>query len=281
MTFVAEKNHEIMKNLSKTLLSAALIAFTGTTAFAQDKNTGVIDYEVNAKMPSRGGGGGDEEAEDRVITLNQHFYFSSGKGKLETDRPDFAGGGGRGGNRPQDAPDGPPPGGGDGQGPRQGGGFRGRGPRMFGMFGNAYVDLANKKYIQIFTKPSDSTKTYFAEEDFTAPKDVKLTDKTKKIAGYNCKKATLTLRDETYTVWYTQELPFSYSPVNGLLPEGSGVVLAAESSNRSFTAKKVDLKPVDAAKISLPANAEKVSEEQLRDIRREEMQKFRGRQNGN
>lgn len=266
-----------MKILPKTLLSAALIALSGVTAFAQDKNTGVIDYELNAKMPSRGG---EEEAEERVITLNQHFFFTGGKGKLETDRPDF--GGGRDGNRPQGVPDGPPPGGGEGMGPRTGGTGRGmRGGRMFGGGGNSYVDLANKKYIQLFTKPSDSTKTYFAEEDYSAPKDVKLSDKTKKIAGYTCKKASVTLGDELYTVWYTQELPFSYSPINGLLPEEKGVVLAAEGSTRSFTAKKVNLKPVEQSKTALPANAEKVSEEELHKIRREEMQKFRGRQNGN
>ncbi len=110
---------------------------------------------------------------------------------------------------------------------------------------------------------------------------LKLSDKTKKIAGYNCKKATVTVRNEEYTVWYTQDLPFSYSPINGLLPDGNGVVLSAEGSRRSFTATKVDFKPVTATDITIPANAEKVTEDQLRDMRREAMQKFRERQNGN
>lgn len=250
-----------MKNLSKTLLSAALIAFTGMTAVAQDKNTGVIDYEVNAKMPQRGGSEGD--GEEQVITFNQHFYFTGGKGKLDTERPEGRGfGGGRQG--------------GDGNG----GGRGGRFPRGRGNFGNAYVDLAGKKYLQVFTKPEDSTKTYYAEEAYAPAKDAKLSDKTKKIAGYNCKKATVTVRNEEYTVWYTQDLPFSYSPINGLLPDGNGVVLSAEGSRRSFTATKVDFKPV-TTDISLPANAEKVTEDQLRDMRREAMQKFRERQNGN
>jgi len=249
-----------MNHLSKSLFSAAVIAFSGFAAQAQDKNGGVIDYEVSAKMTPRGGNT-DGDAEERIITFSQHFSFAAGKGKLATDRPDF---GGR-------APQGPPPGGGDAR-PQRGmrGGFGG---------GAAYVDLTGKKYIQVFTKPDDSTKTFYAEEDFATPKDVKLTDKTKKVAGYNCKKATVTFRDETYTVWYTQELPFSYSPINGLLPEANGVVLSAESDKRSFSAKKVDLKPVAATEISLPANAEKVSEDQLRTMRRDAMQKFRERQN--
>jgi hypothetical protein len=274
MTFVSEKKLSHMNNLSKTLLSAALIAYSGIAAIAQDKNSGVIDYEVNAKMPQRGGNDGGE-GEEQVITFNQHFSFTDGKGKLDTERPDFGGRGGGGNRFGGQAPAG------GGNGP--GGPGNGRPPRMRGGgFGNlAYVDLTNKKYLQVFSKPEDSTKTFFAEEDYAAPKDVKLADKTKKVAGYNCKKATVTLRDETYTVWYTQELPFSYSPVNGLLPEANGVVLAAESNKRSFTAKKVDFKPVATTEIALPPNAEKVSEAQLRDMRRDAMQKFRERQNGN
>jgi hypothetical protein len=263
-----QKKIKHMKNLSKTLLSVALVAFSGMTAIAQDKNTGVIDYEVNAKMPQRGGAEGD--GEEQVITFNQHFYFAGGKGKLETERPDL-GGRGFGGRRPGGAP------GGEGNGGGRGG--RGGG-RMRGNFGGGYVDLSGSKYLQVFSKPEDSTKTYYAEEAYAPAKDAKLSDKTKKIAGYNCKKATVTVRNEEYTVWYTQDLPFSYSPINGLLPDGKGVVLSAEGSRRSFTATKVDFKPV-TTNISLPANAEKVTEDQLRDMRRDAMQKFRERQNGN
>ena len=270
-----------MNHLSKTLFGAALIAFTGFTAQAQDKNSGVIDYEVSQKMPPRGGDGGDEEGQ--VITINQHFFFAAGHGKLETERPNFGGRDRQGPPPGAGGEQGPPPGGGAPEGnggPGQGEG-RGRFRGGFGMMGGGFVDLQAHKYLQTFTKPDDSTKTFFAEEDFRPAKDVKAGDKTKKIAGYNCKKATVTVRDEAYTVWYTTELPFSYSPVNGLLPEPNGVVLAAESSNRSFTAKKVDFKPVPAEKVSLPGNAEKVSEEDLRNMRREAMQKFRDRQNRN
>ncbi|WPQ64188.1 GLPGLI family protein [Chitinophaga sancti] len=259
-----------MNHLSKTLFGAALIAFTGFTAQAQEKNSGVIDYELSQKMPPRGGDGGDEEGQ--VITIKQHFFFAAGHGKLETERPNFGGGMDRQGP--------PPPGEGGEQGPPPGfGGGRFRGG--FGMMGGGFVDLQSHKYLQTFTKPDDSTKTYFAEEDFRPAKDVKPGDKTKKIAGYNCKKATVTVRDETYTVWYTTDLPFSYSPVNGLLPEPNGVVLAAESDNRSFTAKKVDFKPIPPEKVSLPGNAEKVSEEEMHKMRQEARDKFRDRQNRN
>lgn len=249
-----------MNKLSKTLLGAALIAFTGMTAVsAQDKNAGVIDYELSVKIPSRGGdnGGGDDGGQ--VITLTQHFTFADGKGKLTTDRPDF-------GNR-----------GGGGQGQGQGGGGRfGGGGRMRGfggMMGAGYVDIANKKYLQIMPDANDTTKLFYAEEDYNMPK-AETSDKTKKIAGYNCKRATVTIRDENYTVWYTTELPFSYSPINGLLPE-NGVVLGAESARRSFTAKKVEFKAVAAADVTIPANAQKITADEMREKRRDMMQRMR------
>jgi hypothetical protein len=56
------------------------------------------------------------------------------------------------------------------------------------------------------------------------------------------------------------------------------VVLSAEGSNRAFTAKSVSLKPVTDTELGLPAGAEKVSQEEMRNIRRTEMEKFRQRQ---
>jgi hypothetical protein len=269
-----------MNQLSKTLFGAALMAMMGLgTAVAQDKTAGVIDYELNAKF-GRPGGDGDG-SDDQVITLNQHFSFSNGKGKLTTDRPAGGfqggpGGGGQGGGRN-----------GGGGGYQGGGGGRGGG-RMGGMFGGAaYVDLTSKKYLQVMRDMNDTTKYYYAEEDYTPATGVDKSDKTKKIAGYECKKATVTIRDESFTVWYTTDLPFSYSPINGLLPDGNGVVLAAESNRRTFTAKKVDFKAVAATDVALPANAEKITTDQMRDKRRDMMQRMREQrqqqqnQNGN
>lgn len=256
-----------MKRLYTLLSLPALLATLALPARAQ-QTSGVIDYEVSAKIDPRrmrGGGGESDGGEAQIVTFNQHFYFTPAMGRLETERPAFGGGFNRGNTA-------------------AGGGQDANRPRRFiGGRGNnsVYVDLANKKYLQVMTLPGDEGKTYYSEDEYTPAADVKVSDKTKMIAGYTCKKATLTLRDETYTVWFTKDLPFSYSPVNGLLPDSSGVVLAAESSNRSFTAKKITLKPVEDSTTALPANAEKVSQEKMRELRREMMQKFRERQNGN
>ncbi|WP_106527571.1 GLPGLI family protein [Chitinophaga niastensis] len=240
--------------------AATLLSFTHPL-FAQQ--SGTIEYEVTAKTdPERMRGfqrSGDDAAEiPDVITFKQTFTFNNNVGKITTERPDF------GGRRQQ-------PGGDTTRNPRR----PGMGPR-----GNnaQYVDLANKKYEQVFTTFGDDKKTYYTEEDYIFTANNKSSDKTKKIAGYTCKKATIQLKEDTYTVWYTTELPFSFSPVNGLLPDSNAVVLAAEGSKRAFTAKNVSLKAVTETDLTIPANAEKISQEQMREIRKQEMDKLRKRQ---
>lgn len=255
-----------MNRTIRLLFAAATLLSASSPVLAQQ--SGTIEYEVTAKTdPERMRGfqrGGDDAPEiPDVITFKQTFTFNNNIGKITTERPDFGGGrrqrpegdtSNRSGRRP---------------------GMGGMGPR-----GNnaQYVDLANKKYEQVFSTFGDDKKTYYTEEDFIFTANTKSSDKTKKIAGYNCKKATIQLKDDTYTVWYTTELPFSFAPVNGLLPENNAVVLSAEGSKRSFTAKSVNLKPVTDADLSLPAGAEKVTQEQMREIRKQEMDKLRKRQ---
>jgi N-glycanase peptide, N-terminal domain len=260
-----------MNRTIRLFIAAATLLSATSPVFAQQ--SGVIEYEVTAKTdPERMRGfqrGGDDAPEiPDVITFKQVFTFSNNLGKLTTERPEGGGFGGRrqrpGGDTSTRIPR------------RQGPGGIGMG---MGRGGNAqYVDLANKKYEQVFSTFGDDKKTYYTEEDFIFTANNKSSDKTKKIAGYNCKKATIQLKDDTYTVWYTTDLPFSFSPVNGLLPDSNAVVLSAEGSKRAFTAKSVSLKAVTDADLSIPAGAEKVTQEQMREIRKQEMEKLRKRQ---
>ncbi len=258
-----------MNRTIRLFIAAATLLSATSQVYAQQ--SGVIEYEVTAKTdPERMRGfqrGGDDAPEiPDVITFKQVFTFSNNLGKLTTERPE---GGGFGGRRQR--PDGD-----TSTRRRQGPGGMGMG---MGRGGNAqYVDLANKKYEQVFSTFGDDKKTYYTEEDFIFTANNKSSDKTKKIAGYTCKKATIQLKDDTYTVWYTTELPFTFSPVNGLLPDSNAVVLSAEGGKRAFTAKNVSLKAVTDADLSIPAGAEKVSPEQMREIRRQEMEKLRKRQ---
>ncbi|WP_143309348.1 GLPGLI family protein [Chitinophaga vietnamensis] len=251
-----------MNRITCFLLAAALLP-AAQPLMAQ--RAGVIAYEVTAKTDpermrffQRGGDGGEAPEMPDVITFNQTFTFSNNNGKLTTQRPEMPG---FTRTRP----------GADTSNIRRGGAFAGRNNTQ-------YIDLEHKKYLLVFSTFGDDKKTYYTEEDFIITPDKNPSSKTKKIAGYTCKKATVQLKDDTYTVWYTTDLPFSFSPINGLLPDSNAVVLAAEGSKRGFTAKSVNLQAVNDTELTLPADAQKISPEEMRNIRRQEMEKFRQRQ---
>lgn len=265
-----------MKGISRIIMSAALALPFSQPLLAQQ--SGTIVYEVTAKTDpermrgfQRGGGDGDDAPQvPDVITFKQTLTFNNGHAKLATERPDFGNAGGRwGGRARRDTSNASAQG--PGMGQRRMGGMMGRGNTQ-------YFDLTNKKVLHVFSTFGEDRKTYYSEEDFIVAADTKTSEKTKKIAGYTCKKATVKLKDDTYTVWYTTELPFSFSPINGLLPEANAVVLVAEGGKRAFNASSVNLQAVTDTDLSIPAGAEKISQEQMRDIRQQEMEKLRKRQ---
>ncbi|MBE7660538.1 GLPGLI family protein [Tenacibaculum finnmarkense] len=67
---------------------------------------------------------------------------------------------------------------------------------------------------------------------------------TKKIANYNCSKATVSFRGRNYTAWYTIQLPFSFGPwkFNGL----PGLILEIYDVTNTFKWR--------ASKIKYPTN---------------------------
>lgn len=239
-----------MQKIAKILITAALILPAAGHVMAQ--TTGVIDYDVTMEVERRGGpggggpggggpGGGGDESAPQTVNFTQHFTFGSTMGKVDTDRPSF----GRGGNFK-------PP-----------------------FTNTTYVNVLNKKVLQVVTENDGDKKSFYTEDDFVVPNSVdSASGKTKKIAGYTCKKATVKFKEETYTVWYTTDLGINYSPVNGLLP-GNGVVLGAESEKRSFVATKVSLKPIEDSVVTLPADAQKITDQEMREKRRAAMQKMR------
>lgn len=145
-----------------------------------------------------------------------------------------------------------------------------------------YIDLANRQRISIMTSRRDSTQQrYRTDQPFPQPVDWQLSDKTKKIAGYVCHKATTTRKKLPYTIWYTTDLPFTYSPIADLTPT-AGVVLQIESDDESYKASAVSLEPVDGASLQPPADAKRISMEEMDQLRKKQMADFRQRmmQNG-
>ncbi|MVM29483.1 GLPGLI family protein [Spirosoma sp. HMF4905] len=137
-----------------------------------------------------------------------------------------------------------------------------------------FVDLTNQKTVTLLTVGKDKdAKAYRAEAPIQRATDWQLTDQTKKIAGYTCRKATVPFKKETYTVWFTTELPITYSPIRELTPE-AGVVLLVESSREQFRATKVNLSAISAKDVQPSTEAQTVTPEQLNDLRQKAMADF-------
>jgi len=119
------------------------------------------------------------------------------------------------------------------------------------MFQTAIIN-ANKKSTMLFEMMGQKYKTDFTKDmqDARAMKDnsynVELTNETKKIAGYNCKKAIVKTKDgNSYDVYYTDEIPggldkaFPYQKIKGFPMEyqkdSKGVTVAYIVTSIDFT----------------------------------------------
>lgn len=231
--------------------SLAALPFAG---FAQQHNSGVVDYQVTMQRRGPTGGGQDnDDAGPSVFTMNRTFSFNTDGGKLASA--------GVSGQR---------------QGGRRGGGnFAGRARRGGG---EEYVDFKDKKYLRAF-KRADNDTTFYMAEDFRPAEQFQTSSKTKKIAGYTCQMATAQMRNTTYTIWYTKDIAANYSPVNGLVPPDGGFVLAIQSDRMEYKATDVAFKPVSETDVEIPAPSHELSQDEVRAMRSQMMERMRrGRQ---
>lgn len=271
----------ILLTMKRSILTLIVAGFCATTLYAQTaaSSSGKITYEGMRQFdpsqmrgnspggPPSGGGGAPDGGENtpEVMTFTQKLVFAGTMAKEERDRP-------QGGMMRRNMGDGNAPGGtGNGERPRRNG-QRMRPPFEQGTF----LNLANGQRIDVLTVKKDSVSqtTYRADKPMVAPTDWKEADKTKKIAGYVCHKATATYRKEPYTIWYTTDLPFTYSPVADLTPS-KGVVLQIESDNQSYKATNVSLEAISEETVQPPKDAKVVSAEEMAQIRRKGMADFR------
>ncbi|MCF0051741.1 GLPGLI family protein [Dyadobacter sp. LJ53] len=137
-----------------------------------------------------------------------------------------------------------------------------------------FLDFVNLKTItQLTVGKAKEAKTYQAETPVKRTTGWQSSEQTRKIAGYNCKKATVPFKNETYTVWFTTELPLTYSPIPDLMPE-KGVVLLIEGSGEQFKASKVSLHVVDDREVTPTEGAERVAPDKLADLRQKAVADF-------
>jgi len=264
-----------MKQYMIAMLAVGLCA---TTLYGQTPASGKITYEgmrqidrsqmrmvINGQEVQPGSAGAPDAPEGmpEVMSFTQKLVFSGTMAKEERDRPQgmmmrrtMGDGGGAGGSsregRPQTARMAPP------------------------FDQQTYLDLANRQRIDVLVVKKDSTVTdiYRTEKPMPTAADWTTSDKTKKIAGYVCHKGTATRRKQTYTVWYTTDLPFTYSPIADLTPP-KGVVMQIESDNESYKATGVSMEAVAEASVQPPKAAKSISAEEMEQMRRKGMADFR------
>ena len=137
-----------------------------------------------------------------------------------------------------------------------------------------FVDLGEQKTVTLLTVGKDKeAKTYRAESLIKRAGNWQLTDQTKKISGYTCRKATVPYNKETYTVWVTTELPVTYSPIHELTPE-TGIVLLIESTREQFKATKISTTSLNPATVTPNTQALVVTSDQLTDLRQKAVADF-------
>ena len=82
-----------------------------------------------------------------------------------------------------------------------------------------------------FLKPNEAIST--SDKESIAKQEFELTAQTKKILGYNCKKAVTKINSNTIEVWYTDDLKIKGGPSS--LGQNLGLVLQIERNGNSAT----------------------------------------------
>ncbi|MFL9834346.1 GLPGLI family protein [Chryseobacterium terrae] len=82
-----------------------------------------------------------------------------------------------------------------------------------------------------FLKPNEAIST--SDKESIAKQEFELTTQTKKILGYNCKKAVTKINSNTLEVWYTNDLKLKGGPSS--LGQNLGLVLQIERNGNSAT----------------------------------------------
>ncbi|MDX1905072.1 MAG: GLPGLI family protein [Thermonemataceae bacterium] len=258
--------------MRKILLFALL--FVGQNfLMAQNAFKGVIEYEATLRIDVESIKARNPEAAANipdVFNYNEKLHVNGDYGKLER----IIAFGGRGGNVQQQQ--------------KQMNRFRRFIPETYWNF------KENKTYT-VSSLPRDSVNMdrYVIANKQDSLAEVKLEKKTKKILGYECKKATVKFKDDNFTVWYTTDLGFTYSP----MPQSSNsmktmrgpggmnfefpaiiidkaVILSIEGTDIGFEAKKITPEEVALETVKIPEDAQKVTQEEYAELMKKRRQNF-------
>lgn len=138
---------------------------------------------------------------------------------------------------------------------------------MISAIDTKYLNLADRTVTTVTTLTSTNTEYVTPAAPIpTPPAGWQDLPQTKRIAGYLCHKAMVPFRKETYTLWVTTELPFTYSPVRELTPT-RGVVLALSSDQEEYTATRLTPEAVPEAAVRPSPQARPITEAELKELR--------------
>lgn len=125
-----------------------------------------------------------------------------------------------------------------------------------------YTDLANSQQV---TQKKVFEETFLVK-DSTRTINWKITDETREIAGFNCRRANALIMDSIYVVaFYTEQIPVSGGPesFNGL--PGMILGLAIPHENVTWFAKSVADRPVENSQLVPPAKGKATDRKALKD----------------
>jgi GLPGLI family protein len=133
--------------------------------------------------------------------------------------------------------------------------------------GDIYRNLATNKQVST----SEWAGKKYLIEDTLKQRAWKIGTETKKVAGYECTKATFkdTAQKMDVTVWFTMDLPLAAGPQTlGSLP---GMILESDVNNGEMVvvAKKIEFKKIKDKDIAAPTKGEKITQAELRKKRDE------------
>lgn len=264
--------------MKKIFIIWVVLTYIGTVGYTQNSFKGMLEYEATIRIDVESIRQTNPEVAANipdVFNYTEKLYVNGNWGKVERVFP-FMTMGGR--LNPQ-------------QQQRIASQVRRFSPETFWNF-------SEKRIYGVTALPKDSVNVerYMVENPIIFTENLKKDEKkTKKILGYTCKKATLKTEDDTYTIWYTTELGFTYSPLaqnfstqrwgggrNNRMSQlnklptiiiENAVIMAVEGTDIGFEVKKISKDEVQD--IALPADAQKVTNEELAEIIQKRRENFR------
>ncbi len=129
-----------------------------------------------------------------------------------------------------------------------------------------YVDYKAKRALRQLSYPNES----FYSEQALDTLDFEFTDSDKKLLGYNCDKATISINSNNIEIWFTTDLGLQATPVSWL-GDFPGLVLKLVR-NGNYILEASEIRALETSEILMPQNPEnKLSGRELSQLQKEKL----------